>query len=398
MKAVTDLLQKLYHQTLAIRPKLIKLIEKYSQKKDDFTQLNEKFIKARRDYEALLESSMSHPPQHNYQQYAMRPGPPGQGYPQAGGYPPHGGPQGPPQGHPQGPPQGPPQGHGQDPSRFYGTPGPQGPHGPQGEFSFDDVWDLTNSVDHPHQVSSPPPNFPQNQGAPAPFYVAGAEVPSSHGQRPPQAQQYPPREETPHHPPPNGNPSPHQPGPINTSPPPQHYQPYSQPPGPTGGPSSPGYGQPQGRPQSTYGAQELATSVYDSPIQPHNPQSAQTWTSSVYSPDEAPNAPPPDNQPNAPPPGAYAGQPQYQTYNPSAPPDQGPPPVPTGQPPQEGMAPMPLQPGGAAYDARQGLPSQSPPSVPGGQAPQYKPYMPPGGGMDGPSAPPPSDYYRSAAY
>jgi hypothetical protein len=26
-------LQKLYHQTLAIRPKLIKLIEKYSQKK-----------------------------------------------------------------------------------------------------------------------------------------------------------------------------------------------------------------------------------------------------------------------------------------------------------------------------------------------------------------------------
>jgi signal transducing adaptor molecule len=113
--------QKLYHQTLAIRPKLIKLIEKYSQKKgkssdmrsnehlltfsDDFTQLNEKFIKARRDYEALLESSMAHPPQHNYQQYAMRPGP-GQGYPQAGGYPPQGAAP-------------------QDPSRYY-TPGPGG--------------------------------------------------------------------------------------------------------------------------------------------------------------------------------------------------------------------------------------------------------------------------------
>lgn len=27
--------QKLYHQTLAIRPKLIKLIEKYSQKKGE---------------------------------------------------------------------------------------------------------------------------------------------------------------------------------------------------------------------------------------------------------------------------------------------------------------------------------------------------------------------------
>ncbi|KAI5290006.1 ESCRT-0 subunit protein hse1 [Ascosphaera aggregata] len=54
---------KLYHETLAIRPKLIELIGKYSQRKDDFTQLNEKFIKARRDYEALLESSMAQPPQ-----------------------------------------------------------------------------------------------------------------------------------------------------------------------------------------------------------------------------------------------------------------------------------------------------------------------------------------------
>ncbi|KAI9888923.1 MAG: ESCRT-0 subunit protein hse1 [Vezdaea aestivalis] len=53
---------KLYQSTLAIRPKLIELIGKYSQKKDDFTQLNEKFIKARRDYEYLLESSMSQPP------------------------------------------------------------------------------------------------------------------------------------------------------------------------------------------------------------------------------------------------------------------------------------------------------------------------------------------------
>src|SRR5262245_21993285 len=33
---------------------------------DDFTQLNEKFIKSRRDYEQLLEASMSHPPQPTY--------------------------------------------------------------------------------------------------------------------------------------------------------------------------------------------------------------------------------------------------------------------------------------------------------------------------------------------
>jgi signal transducing adaptor molecule len=52
---------------------------------------------------------------------------------------------------------------------------------------------------------------------------------------------------------------------------------------------------------------------------------------------------------------------------------------------------------GSAYDARQALPSQSVPSQPaagGGGAPQYKPYVPPGG-IDGPSAPTPNDYYRS---
>jgi signal transducing adaptor molecule len=90
----------LYHSTLAIRPKLIELIGKYSQRKDDFTQLNEKFIKARRDYEALLEASMSQPPP---QQYG-RPG----GYGYGGGYP------------PQGPP---PQQNG--PGRYF-SPTPQG--------------------------------------------------------------------------------------------------------------------------------------------------------------------------------------------------------------------------------------------------------------------------------
>ncbi|KAJ5634552.1 SH3 domain protein [Penicillium herquei] len=68
----------LYHSTLAIRPKLIELIGKYSQKKDEFTQLNEKFIKARRDYESLLEASMTQPAQ----PYG-RPGQPQYGYPGA---------------------------------------------------------------------------------------------------------------------------------------------------------------------------------------------------------------------------------------------------------------------------------------------------------------------------
>ncbi|KAL4932647.1 ESCRT-0 subunit protein HSE1 [Aspergillus undulatus] len=90
----------LYNTTLSIRPKLIELIGKYSQKKDEFTQLNEKFIKARRDYESLLEASMAHPAQHQY----GRPGQPHYGYPGAGA----------PAGFPQGPP---PQQH--DPQRYF---------------------------------------------------------------------------------------------------------------------------------------------------------------------------------------------------------------------------------------------------------------------------------------
>ncbi|KAM3507402.1 hypothetical protein MY10362_001784 [Beauveria mimosiformis] len=305
-------ISKLYHQTLAIRPKLIKLIEKYSQKKDDFTQLNEKFIKARRDYESLLESSMAHPPQHTYQQYAMRPG---QGYPQPVGYP------------NQPPPS-------QEPNQYYNSAPPAGPGSG-------------------YQTSSPPPNFPPGgQPGNAPFYVGGAEVPSQIGTQPPASQQYPPRDSTPHVP---SSSQPSVPG-NSTSPPPQgqSYTPYSPQSQQLYHPPS----QQAQRPQSTYGAQELATSVYDSPIAPHNPNS-------FYAQDEAApaSAPAPSHQQQTP------SQPHYQSYSP---PEQAPPPVPTGQPPQV--------PGGGA---------------PSGGAPQYKPYVPPGASAaDGPSAPSPNDYYR----
>lgn len=54
---------------------------------DDFTSLNEKFIKARRDYESLLEASMSHPPQPTYGRPAYTYGaPPAQQAPYGGQY------------------------------------------------------------------------------------------------------------------------------------------------------------------------------------------------------------------------------------------------------------------------------------------------------------------------
>ncbi|RKF62750.1 Class E vacuolar protein-sorting machinery protein hse1 [Erysiphe neolycopersici] len=63
-----DEIGKLYYSTLAMRPKLIELIGKYSQKKDEFTQLNERFIKSCRDYENLLDASVSQN-QSSYHQY-----------------------------------------------------------------------------------------------------------------------------------------------------------------------------------------------------------------------------------------------------------------------------------------------------------------------------------------
>ncbi|KAI8631342.1 hypothetical protein F5Y19DRAFT_463620 [Xylariaceae sp. FL1651] len=374
-------ISKLYHQTLAIRPKLIKLIEKYSQKKDDFTQLNEKFIKARRDYESLLESSMSHPPQHSYHHYAAGPpmpqgygapaGPPGPGYA------------------PQVPTPGP-----QDPQKYY-TPGPQVPP-PQEHTQY--------------QATSPPPNFQRPTPGPAPFYLQGAEVPPQGGQPP--AQQYPPRDQ------PSRIAAGKQPAPSHpSSPPPQQtYQPYSQAPHLAGQ-----------RPQSTYGnPQELSTPAYDSPIATHNNASApDPYSASVYSQDDlysSPTAPAPSASPPGPPgppqgvptPMALAShpsQPQYAAYNPRPPqqqnsydaPSQLPPPLPTSSAPPiphgqapDVLMPPPLQPGGLHYDARQSLPSQGHPQAQQPQQPQYKAYVPPAAGSETSA---PQDYYRqSAAY
>ncbi|KAK3682420.1 class E vacuolar protein-sorting machinery protein HSE1 [Podospora appendiculata] len=391
-------ISKLYHQTLAIRPKLIKLIEKYSQKKDDFTQLNEKFIKARRDYEALLESSMSHPPGPTYHQYAMRPQIP-QGYPSPGqGY--------------GAPPQ-------QEPQRFY-TPPQESQQQQQQQYP----------------PSSPSPNYqrPGPAGAPAPFYVAGAEVPGQANQQAAQTPQQPPQQhqQQEYAPRPLDQRVPSggkQPTPLHTSssppPPTNQYTAYQAPP-------------PGARPQSTYGGapQELSTSAYDSPIATHNANPIASYLSSGYPQDDpyaaaspaggkpgppsilAPSAPAPlapsgpdhrpsygqyaaYNAPSQPSPPRYGGGYDGTGYDNSS--DAPHPPAPLGQAPPipqtrpgGALSPPPLHPAGPAYDARQTLPSRL---NDGGGAPQYKAYVPPGstaGADDGPSAP--GDYYRTAAY
>lgn len=146
---------------------------------------------------------------------------------------------------------------------------------------------------------------------------------------------------------------------TTASPPPNRYTPYSRPsvpstqapsqPPPDNHPPSAPYSsnstsnlhaqhqqqqQQQQRPISyapSNNPQELATSVYDSPIAPHNPQAGPY----SHSPDDEPSAP------------SYA-------------------------PPGVPEAVHPAQPSGTPYDARQSLPSQS-----GGGGAQYKAYVPP---------------------
>lgn len=231
----------LYHSTLAIRPKLIELIGKYSQKKgmsrcsvlvpslgpqklsrriDDFTQLNEKFIKARRDYESLLEASMSQPSQSPY----VRQGQPPYGYGR-GGYP------------PQGPP------HQQDPGQYYSA----------GQCSQATDWPWYE-LTCPDSRTPEPYNAPQN--GPSPFYVVGqGRTTQQSSQQAPYAQPTYPSNDPRSRIPSGGKPPP--------SSDPYHH-----------------------RPQSTYdNPQELSTSSYASPTEGH----PQTFPSQNHHNDYSPS-------------------------------------------------------------------------------------------------------------
>ncbi|KAH8601381.1 hypothetical protein B0O99DRAFT_501710 [Bisporella sp. PMI_857] len=336
---------KLYHSTLAIRPKLIELIGKYSQRKDDFTQLNERFIKSCRDYENLLDASMTQSqPAYQYGR------PQQQGY--GGGYPPQQGPIGPAQQHPQ---------------RYY-TPNP------------------SQENSYPQKPSSP--DYGPQRNGPARFYIVpGQRAPEgqTQAQQQPLPQQYPQRDPTPRIP---SNQKPH---PLQTSSPqPNQYPAHTNSPPPNQYPQQSGH-----RPQSTYSnPQELATQSFDSPIHQQPPSA---YSASLYSQDDTYASAALNNQ--QPP----LGQQQYTAYVPPQHSQQQPTYEPPA-PPQGGHIPPPVN-MNAAYpviaDARQTLPSQGAPT------PQthYKPYQRPGAtegqAPSAPSAPPgaPQDFYRqSTAY
>ncbi|KAG0145776.1 hypothetical protein CROQUDRAFT_133564 [Cronartium quercuum f. sp. fusiforme G11] len=57
--ADNDELSELYQQTLSLRPKIVRLIEKYTQKKTELLQINEKFMKAKMTYDTMIEESLA---------------------------------------------------------------------------------------------------------------------------------------------------------------------------------------------------------------------------------------------------------------------------------------------------------------------------------------------------
>ncbi|TFY74784.1 hypothetical protein EWM64_g9229, partial [Hericium alpestre] len=52
-------IQELYRASMALRPKIVKLIDKYSQKRADLVAMNESFVKARTIFDRMMEDSLA---------------------------------------------------------------------------------------------------------------------------------------------------------------------------------------------------------------------------------------------------------------------------------------------------------------------------------------------------
>ncbi|ORY94781.1 hypothetical protein BCR43DRAFT_460581 [Syncephalastrum racemosum] len=245
-------LQGLYNSTLSIRPKLVRLIEKYSMKKDELVALNEKFLQARTMYDRMLGSSLAkytapggHPAYTSQQPYS-------------GGYYDQALPQ---QSQPQQPQQQPQQQQAPYPS--YGSPGPEPyPTYPQQPVQQQPPQQAYQQG-YPPQPQSPamPQQHeqPQQQGTPTQHHSPyGCPDPSRQSQQEQQqpAAQYPPASTAssypitaPSYPPPSDQTSQYPPVQYNASPQQQHQQQQQQPLQQQQPQQPPVYGQPAYPPQ-----------------------------------------------------------------------------------------------------------------------------------------------------
>ncbi|KAH9975766.1 hypothetical protein BGW80DRAFT_1157286, partial [Lactifluus volemus] len=54
-------IQELYRSCMSLRPKIVKLIDKYSQKRSDLMSMNESFVRARTIFDRMMEESLARP-------------------------------------------------------------------------------------------------------------------------------------------------------------------------------------------------------------------------------------------------------------------------------------------------------------------------------------------------
>ncbi|KAF9785151.1 hypothetical protein BJ322DRAFT_1124074 [Thelephora terrestris] len=67
-------IQELYRSCMALRPKIVKLIDKYSQKRADLVTMNETFVKARSIFDQMMEESIArHSQGYEQPKYGQRP-------------------------------------------------------------------------------------------------------------------------------------------------------------------------------------------------------------------------------------------------------------------------------------------------------------------------------------
>ncbi|KAH9849897.1 hypothetical protein C2E23DRAFT_837847 [Lenzites betulinus] len=192
-------IQELYRSCMSLRPKIVKLIDKYSQKRADLVSMNETFVKARTIFDRMMEDSLARhtgvydnrPPymQTPSQSYIPRPdsrapqeyyppgGPPAApGAPQAYGWNPtlyeqpgyHAYPAAPAAYPPENPYPAPGQGQPQLPAQpqAYGDPNAYAPH-PQSGFGQPPIQPYPGST--PYPPAQEPQGYPTSPGAQPPM-------------------------------------------------------------------------------------------------------------------------------------------------------------------------------------------------------------------------------------
>ncbi|KAG8959514.1 ESCRT-0 subunit protein hse1 [Tulasnella sp. 419] len=399
--AENEEVQELYRQSMLLRPKIVKLIDRYNQKKLELTVMNESFVKARTMFDAMMEESlakhtsgltmydirqrMDQMNRSNYQSVYGGGWNPNLYGPQPNATP---APAPAPQGYP-GYPQNAPQPYGAPPHDYVQPYGPAPPVDPHSAYAQQMA---QQGYQYPGQ--QPPPAIYQPQMQPQQPQHPGADPATAPGQQPTYAQPgYPaqPQQQSqqPQHPGadpaavPGPQPAYTQPGypaqpqpqaQVQQQPPPQQQQPVNQ-----GIPQANGYPQQQGQPNP---AQSYAQPTPQAQHQPAPDPKQQTQASQPIQPQAQPvrtdtqtqgpvSTGPDPRQPQGQgaPAGAGPGQQQQQQQA-------GPPYVwsPTGTYPDPGAQAW------AQYYAQGGVdPAGRVYFTPDSLPPEGTPYVPPGG-------------------